>query len=117
MKRCSRLGVREVLDRRSGGIGWILVLGWAGALSSPLPGEEPASASGHDALSRRVATVLEIPPYRNGHWGILVVDGKTGQTVYERNADQQDKKDRGKQGGIVIQQKAGPAHGRLLLRA
>jgi D-alanyl-D-alanine carboxypeptidase/D-alanyl-D-alanine-endopeptidase (penicillin-binding protein 4) len=65
-----------------------LVLGWAGAPSGPASGEELASVSGRDALSRRVAAVLETPAYRNGHWGILVVDAKTGRTVYERNADQ-----------------------------
>ncbi len=32
--------------------------------------------------------VLDTPGYQEGHWGILVVNGKTGETVYERNADQ-----------------------------
>ena len=31
--------------------------------------------------------VLATPGFQSGHWGILVVDRKTGQTVYERNAD------------------------------
>ena len=31
--------------------------------------------------------VLAKPGFQFGHWGILVVDRKTGQTIYERNAD------------------------------
>ena len=31
--------------------------------------------------------MLATPGFQFGHWGILVVDRKTGQTVYERNAD------------------------------
>ena len=36
---------------------------------------------------RRIEGVLATPGFQLGHWGILVVDRKTGQTVYERNAD------------------------------
>ena len=28
------------------------------------------------------------PGYQKGHWGVLVVDRKTGDVIYERNADQ-----------------------------
>ena len=63
-------------------------LGWSLVLAAPLRGSEPPSPSPHEILSRRVQEVLETPGYQEGHWGILVVDGKTGQTVYERNADQ-----------------------------
>src|SRR5262249_22760289 len=28
------------------------------------------------------------PPYQDGHWGLLIVDASSGQTLYERNADQ-----------------------------
>jgi len=31
--------------------------------------------------------VLATPGFEHGHWGILVVDRKTGQTIYERNPD------------------------------
>ena len=50
--------------------------------------EEPPPVSGPDSLSRRVEAVLAAPGFQNGHWGVLVVDRKTGQTIYERNADQ-----------------------------
>ncbi len=66
----------------------MLVLGWCVALAVPLRGSEPPSTSAHDSLSRRVQAVLQTRGYQEGHWGILVVDGKTGETVYERNADQ-----------------------------
>jgi len=39
-------------------------------------------------LSRRVDAVLAAPGFQNGHWGVLVVDRKTGETIYERNGDQ-----------------------------
>jgi len=50
-------------------------------------GQEAHPASERDALARRVEAVLATPGFQLGHWGILVVDRKTGQTVYERNAD------------------------------
>lgn len=39
-------------------------------------------------LDRQVREVLETPGFRDGQWGLLVADAKTGATVYERNADQ-----------------------------
>lgn len=47
-----------------------------------------AIARGSDALESRVEAVLKSPGYEHGQWGLLVVDGKTGKSVYERNADQ-----------------------------
>jgi serine-type D-Ala-D-Ala carboxypeptidase/endopeptidase (penicillin-binding protein 4) len=70
-------------DRRRG----LLTLGFCIALSVTLRGGEPPSSAGHESLSHRIQTVIETPAYREGHWGILVVDGRTGQTVYERNPD------------------------------
>jgi D-alanyl-D-alanine carboxypeptidase/D-alanyl-D-alanine-endopeptidase (penicillin-binding protein 4) len=66
----------------------VLALAWASALAEPAAGGEPPSSATNDELARRITAVLETPGYRNGHWGILVVDGKTGQTLYERNADE-----------------------------
>ena len=62
---------------RPGYWAWVAVFG---LLDTAAPGEEP--------LADRVEAVLKTPAYESGHWGLLVVDGKTGQTVYERNADQ-----------------------------
>ncbi len=69
-------------------LGGILALGWCVTLGVPLRGSEPSSSSAHESLSHRIQAVLETPGYQEGHWGILVVDGKTGEAVYERNADQ-----------------------------
>ena len=41
-----------------------------------------------ETLEQRVEAVIRSPGYESGHWGLLVVDGKNGQTVFERNADQ-----------------------------
>ena len=60
---------------------------WAFLHGEVVQGQEAAHASGHDALSRRVEGVIAAPGFQFGHWGILVVDRKTGQTIYERNAD------------------------------
>jgi serine-type D-Ala-D-Ala carboxypeptidase/endopeptidase (penicillin-binding protein 4) len=65
----------------------IVAVAWAFRPGEALFGQEATDASGHDSLSRRVDGVLTKPGFRFGHWGILVVDRKTGQTIYERNAD------------------------------
>ena len=41
-----------------------------------------------EPLSARVDAITRSEGYHVGHWGILVVDAKTGKTVYERNPDQ-----------------------------
>lgn len=46
----------------------------------------PAVAA--DRLTDRVEAVVRAAPYTDGHWGLLVVDGKTGEVVYQKNADQ-----------------------------
>jgi D-alanyl-D-alanine carboxypeptidase/D-alanyl-D-alanine-endopeptidase (penicillin-binding protein 4) len=68
-------------------LGWILLVGSASVIDMPLPGQEPPRGTGNDALSHRVEAVLTTPGFQNGQWGVLVVDRKTGQTIYERNAD------------------------------
>lgn len=46
----------------------------------------PALAEG--PLAARIEEVLQRPEYRQARWGLLVVDARTGQTIYQRNADQ-----------------------------
>jgi D-alanyl-D-alanine carboxypeptidase/D-alanyl-D-alanine-endopeptidase (penicillin-binding protein 4) len=41
-----------------------------------------------DPLETRVEALLKAPAYTRGHWGLLVVDAKTGAVVFEKNADQ-----------------------------
>jgi D-alanyl-D-alanine carboxypeptidase/D-alanyl-D-alanine-endopeptidase (penicillin-binding protein 4) len=45
-------------------------------------------ALGGESLEDRIAQVVKTPPYQDGHWGLLIVDASSGQTLYERNADQ-----------------------------
>jgi serine-type D-Ala-D-Ala carboxypeptidase/endopeptidase (penicillin-binding protein 4) len=65
-----------------------VVVGWASTCGLALCAQESPDASGHHDLAHRVDAVLATPGYRSGHWGILVVDRKTGQTLYERDPDQ-----------------------------
>jgi len=55
------------------------------------PAKPPADAPKAEApttLEGRVKAVLETPAFRNAHWGVLAVDAKTGETVYEKNPDE-----------------------------
>jgi serine-type D-Ala-D-Ala carboxypeptidase/endopeptidase (penicillin-binding protein 4) len=51
-------------------------------------GDESVKREPNAVLERQVKAVLETPVYKNAHWGLLVVDAKTGQTLYERDGDQ-----------------------------
>lgn len=84
---------RESLEIPAGGRGRLgsvasaAALGLALLLAAPprtTAQEAPAPAS----LDERLREVLEAPGFENAHWGILVVDAKTGETVFERNPDQ-----------------------------
>jgi D-alanyl-D-alanine carboxypeptidase/D-alanyl-D-alanine-endopeptidase (penicillin-binding protein 4) len=39
-------------------------------------------------LASEIDAVIHRPEYRQAHWGLLVVDAKSGETVYEHNAEQ-----------------------------
>jgi serine-type D-Ala-D-Ala carboxypeptidase/endopeptidase (penicillin-binding protein 4) len=47
-----------------------------------------SAASAAEPLAARVEAVLKSPGYAAGHWGVYIVDGKSGEPVYERNADE-----------------------------
>lgn len=47
-----------------------------------------AAATGQETLESRVEGILKTSPYRTGKWGLLVVDRKTGEAVFERNSEQ-----------------------------
>ena len=40
-----------------------------------------------DPLAKKLEAVMDGPEYKRSHWGVLVIDAKTGEAVYERNAD------------------------------
>lgn len=47
----------------------------------------PARAEQPEALSKKLDDVVTGPDYKHASWGVLVVDAKTGETVYARNPD------------------------------
>ena len=44
-----------------------------------------APARGDD-LAKKIEAVIDGPAYKQAHWGMLVVDSKTGDVLYARNA-------------------------------
>src|SRR5258706_11272798 len=46
-----------------------------------------APAVAEETLAQRIEAVVNGPDYKQAHWGILVVNAKTGETIYEHNAD------------------------------
>lgn len=57
--------------------------------ADPKPAPKPAaSAPASASLQDRVKAVLEDPTFRNAHWGVFVVDARTGEPVYEKNPDE-----------------------------
>ncbi len=50
--------------------------------------DTPAARTQSAALQRQVTAVLQTPGYQNAHWGLLVVDARSGCTVYEQNSNQ-----------------------------
>jgi D-alanyl-D-alanine carboxypeptidase/D-alanyl-D-alanine-endopeptidase (penicillin-binding protein 4) len=42
---------------------------------------------GADDLTAKIAAVIDGPDYKQARWGVLVVDAKTGKSVYEHEAD------------------------------
>lgn len=49
------------------------------------PASDRADAS--TKLSKELDAVIDGPDYKHASWGVLVVNAKTGETVYERNPD------------------------------
>src|SRR5262245_29831474 len=47
----------------------------------------PAQPQPQPPLADRINTVVQGADYKQSHWGILVVDEKTGEVVYAHNAD------------------------------
>jgi D-alanyl-D-alanine carboxypeptidase/D-alanyl-D-alanine-endopeptidase (penicillin-binding protein 4) len=38
-------------------------------------------------LAKRIETIIDAPEFRHAHWGLLLVDMESGDTLYERSAD------------------------------
>jgi len=53
----------------------------------PAPGAAPAdSREPKVALREAIDSLADVPEFSNAHWGILVVDPESGDTLYSRNA-------------------------------
>ena len=60
------------------------------ALLAPSLVALPAPASRADKnteLAKRLDAIIDGPDYKHATWGVLVVDARTGETVYERNPE------------------------------
>jgi D-alanyl-D-alanine carboxypeptidase/D-alanyl-D-alanine-endopeptidase (penicillin-binding protein 4) len=55
---------------------------WAG-----LHGAFAPRAAAQSRLSSEIEAVINAPRYKHSHWGILVVDAESGETLYEQDAD------------------------------
>jgi D-alanyl-D-alanine carboxypeptidase/D-alanyl-D-alanine-endopeptidase (penicillin-binding protein 4) len=56
-------------------------------MSGPtVAGEGEKGATKPSPLEERIRSVLETPGFRDASWGILVVDARTGQPVFEHNS-------------------------------
>ncbi|MBA4188532.1 MAG: D-alanyl-D-alanine carboxypeptidase/D-alanyl-D-alanine-endopeptidase [Planctomycetaceae bacterium] len=47
----------------------------------------PAPAAPPNGLAKQLDALIEGPDYKHATWGIVVVNAKTGETVYERNPE------------------------------
>lgn len=78
------------------GMGWALGLallagsvarGWQEEAKAKQAQAPAAAAPAPAGLSQKLEALMKTPGFENGQWGVLVVDRKTGETVYERDAD------------------------------
>lgn len=61
---------------------------WGVALATaPATAQAPGGGAVAVDLAQRVSAVVDREPFDRAHWGILVQDARTGQVLYERNAD------------------------------
>jgi D-alanyl-D-alanine carboxypeptidase len=46
-----------------------------------------AGAHAGEDLATKIEAIISGPDYKQAHWGLLVVDSQTGQTIYAHNPD------------------------------
>ena len=46
-----------------------------------------AGAHAGEDLAAKIETIISGPDYKQAHWGLLVVDAQTGETIYAHNPD------------------------------
>jgi len=58
-------------------IRWIVLL----VLMSAVP------SRGDEVLAQKIDEIIQRPEYKQAHWGLLVIDAKSGKTIFEREPD------------------------------
>jgi D-alanyl-D-alanine carboxypeptidase/D-alanyl-D-alanine-endopeptidase (penicillin-binding protein 4) len=48
---------------------------------------DASNAVAADELSKRIEAIVDAPEFKHAHWGLLIVDMESGDTLYERSAD------------------------------
>src|SRR5256885_12644385 len=56
------------------------------AVAAQTPGTRPRTVPLKGSLERRLAQLIDVPPFNRATWGIYVVDDR-GRVLYQRNAD------------------------------
>ncbi len=54
----------------------------------PARAQESRGSASPAALAGRLREVMKSPGFENAHWGILVVDARSGETLFEQDPDQ-----------------------------
>lgn len=54
---------------------------------APAPAASPAPPNPVAALRTMIDSLADAPEFRNAHWGLLIIDPQSGDTLYSRNAD------------------------------
>ena len=67
-------------------IALLLSLGAAACAAPPAPAPAPVPLPPREQLRLAIDSMVEAPEFRNGHWGVLIVDPERGDTIYSRNA-------------------------------
>ena len=67
-------------------IALLLSLGAAACAAPPAPAPAPVAPPPRALLRLAIDSMVEAPEFRNGHWGVLIVDPERGDTLYARNA-------------------------------
>jgi len=77
-------GVSRVMRLKSSlALGVFFVIGCSGARAAT--GVSP-SGSAKNALHATIDSLVNAPQFRNAHWGVLIVDPTSGDTLYSHNA-------------------------------
>jgi D-alanyl-D-alanine carboxypeptidase/D-alanyl-D-alanine-endopeptidase (penicillin-binding protein 4) len=64
----------------------VLIAGCAGATAAPGPAPAAPAAMTVAQFARSVDSMVLAPAFRNAHWGVMIVDPTSGDTIYSHNA-------------------------------